>query len=40
MGEFAQVLLDSQRVVPAKALESGYAFRFPDLDGALREAVS
>jgi uncharacterized protein len=39
MGEFAQVLLDSQRVVPARAREAGYAFRFPDLESALREAA-
>lgn len=39
LGEFAQVLLASQRVTPRAALASGYAFRHPALEGALREAV-
>ena len=28
--------LSSARVVPARLLESGYAFRYPELEGALR----
>jgi uncharacterized protein (TIGR01777 family) len=35
MGEMADALLASQRVVPQRALDAGYAFRFPELDGAL-----
>lgn len=35
-GEMATLMLDGQRVVPRVALEGGYAFRFPQLAGALR----
>ncbi len=36
LGEMAGMLLGGQRVNPKKALESGYAFKHPDLDSALR----
>jgi uncharacterized protein (TIGR01777 family) len=39
-GEVGQHMLDSARVVPARALAAGYTFRFPDLEGALRDIVS
>lgn len=39
LGEFADSLLGSQRVVPAAALSGGYSFRFPDLEGALAELL-
>jgi hypothetical protein len=36
-GEMADVaLLSSTRVLPARLQESGYAFRYPELEGALR----
>ena len=35
LGEASSVLTASQRCVPARALASGYAFRHPELDGAL-----
>jgi NAD dependent epimerase/dehydratase family enzyme len=36
-GEMAdELLLASARVEPAKLLASGYRFRFPELEGALR----
>jgi uncharacterized protein len=38
-GDMAEIVLSGQRAVPAKALEHGYAFRHPDLDGALRSAL-
>lgn len=38
-GEFADILFASQRVLPAAAAGSGYAFRHPDVEGALRAAV-
>ena len=38
-GEFAGVLLASQRVVPAAALAAGYRFLHGEITGALREAV-
>jgi len=36
LGEVADVLLTGQRVVPRKALESGFAFAHPSLEPALR----
>jgi len=38
-GEMAQVLLASQRVVPRRLAEAGFAFRHPTLDGALDDLV-
>ena len=34
-GDFAVELLASRRVVPARALATGYAFRYPELGPAL-----
>jgi uncharacterized protein (TIGR01777 family) len=39
LGEFADVLLGSQRVLPAAAEMAGYTFRHPRLEGALREIL-
>ncbi len=39
IGEMASVVLASQRVVPRRALELGYAFRFPALEPALRDLL-
>jgi NAD dependent epimerase/dehydratase family enzyme len=30
------LLLASQRVIPERLVKSAYAFKFPDLEGALR----
>jgi uncharacterized protein (TIGR01777 family) len=39
-GEMAdELLLPSQRLAPARLLASGYRFRFPELDGALRHLL-
>jgi uncharacterized protein (TIGR01777 family) len=35
-GEMSGMLMASQRALPRRALESGYAFAHPELDGALR----
>lgn len=35
LGEAAGLLLDSQRVMPSRALASGFVFRYPDLRSAL-----
>lgn len=39
IGEFADVLLGSQKVKPAVALRTGYKFKFPEIDGALADVV-
>lgn len=40
LGEMAEeMLLHGQRAVPEKALASGYVFRFPDLEDALRNLL-
>jgi uncharacterized protein len=36
----ASLILDSQRIVPEKALESGFQFRFPDLRSALADILT
>jgi hypothetical protein len=37
MGSMSHLMLDSQKVVPKLLCESGYAFRFPAMDSALKE---
>ena len=39
LGEFAFELLASRRVLPAKALEHGFSFRFADLEACLADAT-
>lgn len=39
-GEFAQVLFASQRVIPQVALDTGFAFQYPDITSALREILA
>jgi hypothetical protein len=39
LGEMAGVLLTGQRVLPKKALEFGYTFQFPSLEGALKAVL-
>jgi hypothetical protein len=39
LGEMAEVVLASQRVLPAKALALGYRFRFPTIEPALRDLL-
>lgn len=39
LGEVADVMLNGQRVLPKKALALGYAFKFPEIDAALDDAV-
>ncbi|RMG94905.1 MAG: TIGR01777 family protein [Candidatus Dadabacteria bacterium] len=40
LGEFGSTLLASQRMVPRRLLEAGFEFRYPDLEGALREILA
>jgi uncharacterized protein (TIGR01777 family) len=39
-GEMSEIMLASQRVLPKAAEEAGYKFRYAELEGALRQAVS
>ncbi len=40
MGDMAEeLLLSGQQVVPARALESGFSFRFPELSAALKDVL-
>jgi uncharacterized protein (TIGR01777 family) len=39
-GEMATIVTDSIRMVPARALELGYRFRYGDIDTALRAALA
>jgi uncharacterized protein (TIGR01777 family) len=39
LGEVAGLVTTGQRVVPKRALGLGYAFRFPDVEGALRDVL-
>jgi hypothetical protein len=36
VGEFADSLLTGQRVMPARAQEGGYHFRYPEIEQAFR----
>jgi uncharacterized protein (TIGR01777 family) len=40
LGEFANVLLDGQRAIPAGLLSHGFEFRYPDIKSAIEEVVS
>ena len=40
LGGFAVELLSSKKVLPDRIQESGYRFRFPDLEPALREILA
>jgi len=39
-GEMAETLLQGSRVLPRRLLEAGYAFRYPELESALRAALT
>jgi uncharacterized protein (TIGR01777 family) len=38
-GEFGRVLRGGQRVMPRRALDLGYEFRYPEIDGALKSLL-
>jgi NAD dependent epimerase/dehydratase family enzyme len=37
LGEFGSVILEGQRVIPRKLLESGFIFQYPDIEKTLQE---
>ncbi len=39
IGEMAEVVTSGQRVLPAKALDLGYRFRFPEVEAALEDIM-
>lgn len=39
-GEMASLLLGSQRVLPRRALEAGFRFKYPELEAALEDVIS
>ena len=39
LGEFANEVLEGQRVMPQRLADSGYAFRYPQLEPALRHVL-
>lgn len=39
IGEFAEVLTSGQNAVPARAMQGGFRFRFPDSEAALRDLL-
>ncbi len=40
MGEFGSTLLKGQRVIPEKLERYGFQFKYQEIEGALREALS
>jgi uncharacterized protein (TIGR01777 family) len=40
LGEFSQFLVTGARVLPARAEQAGFSFRFPHLEGALRDLLA
>ena len=39
LGEFANVVLKGQRVIPKRLMETGFSFRFPTLQQALEDLI-
>ena len=39
LGEFGSVILEGQRVIPRRLLESGFVFQYPDIEKALKSIV-
>jgi uncharacterized protein (TIGR01777 family) len=39
LGEFGSMILKGQRVIPARLLEHGFTFRYPEIVGALAEVL-
>jgi uncharacterized protein (TIGR01777 family) len=39
LGEFGSVILEGQRVIPAKLLRQGFTFQYPEITAALEEVI-
>jgi uncharacterized protein (TIGR01777 family) len=39
LGEFGDVLLKGQRVIPQRLLEAGFKFRYPEIEEALKDII-
>ena len=39
LGEGAAVVLEGQKVLPAKAEEAGYSFQYPDVNSAVKKIL-
>ena len=39
MGEFGSVLLEGQKVLPNRLLDTGFRFKFPKIKGALQNLL-
>ena len=39
LGEFGTVILEGQKVIPRRLLESGFTFQYPDIDAALQKII-
>lgn len=39
LGEFGSVLLNGQRVMPGRLLDTGFKFQYPDIEEALRNSI-
>ena len=39
MGEFGSVLLEGQKVLPNRLLDTGFRFKFPKIKGALQDLI-
>ncbi|HHP7235380.1 MAG TPA: TIGR01777 family oxidoreductase [Desulfobacterales bacterium] len=39
MGEFGEVLLESQRAIPDRLTQNGYSFQYPELEAALQQII-
>jgi hypothetical protein len=40
LGEMAEMVLTSVRVIPARTQQLGYQFKYPDLAGALKASLA
>ncbi|MFO7569928.1 MAG: DUF1731 domain-containing protein, partial [Smithellaceae bacterium] len=40
LGEFGDVLLKGQRVIPRRLIDAGFQFRHPEIEGALQDIIA